>query len=38
MQLAFWLGCRVADAREMPHWNPGDEFEAARTKALAEAK
>ncbi len=38
MRLAFWLGCRVADATEMPHWNKGDEFEAARMKALAEAK
>jgi Zn-dependent M28 family amino/carboxypeptidase len=38
MRLAFWLGCRVADAREMPGWNKGDEFEAARKKALAEAK
>ena len=38
MQLAFWLGCRVADAPAMPGWNKGDEFEAARLKALAEAK
>ena len=38
MRLAFWLGCRVADAVEMPRWNKGDEFEAARAKALAEAK
>ncbi len=38
MQLAFWLGCRVAHAREMPAWNKGDEFEAARQKALVEAK
>ncbi len=37
MQLAFWLGCRVADARQLPRWNKGDEFEAARQKALAEA-
>jgi Zn-dependent M28 family amino/carboxypeptidase len=38
MRLAFWLGCRVAGAPEMPRWNKGDEFEAARLKALAEAK
>ena len=38
MRLAFWLGCRTADAPEMPRWNKGDEFEAARLKALAEAK
>jgi Zn-dependent M28 family amino/carboxypeptidase len=38
MQLAFWLGCRVADAPGLPGWNKGDEFEAARLKALAEAK
>jgi Zn-dependent M28 family amino/carboxypeptidase len=38
MRLAFWLGCRVADAAEMPRWNKGDEFEAARLKALAAAK
>jgi Zn-dependent M28 family amino/carboxypeptidase len=38
MRLAFWLGCRVADAPEMPRWNPGDEFEAARLKALGEAR
>lgn len=38
MRLAFWLGVRAADAAEMPRWNKGDEFEAARLKALAEAK
>lgn len=38
MRLAFWLGVRAADAPEMPRWNKGDEFEAARLKALAEAK
>jgi Zn-dependent M28 family amino/carboxypeptidase len=35
-QLAFYLGCRVAGADVMPQWNKGDEFEAARKKALAE--
>jgi Zn-dependent M28 family amino/carboxypeptidase len=38
MRLAFWLGCRTANAPEMPRWNKGDEFEAARLKAVAEAK
>ncbi len=38
MRLAFWLGCRVADAPEMPRWNKGDEFEAARLKALADVR
>ncbi|MGA7992113.1 MAG: M20/M25/M40 family metallo-hydrolase [Thermoanaerobaculia bacterium] len=38
MRLAFLLGCRVADAPGMPRWNKGDEFEAARLKALAEQK
>ena len=33
-QLAFYLGCRVADADTMPRWKKGDEFEAARMKAL----
>jgi len=33
-RLAFLLGLRVANADAMPHWNPGDEFEAARKKAL----
>ena len=36
VQLDFWLGCKIADADAMPTWNPGDEFEAARKKALAE--
>jgi len=26
----------VADGRDMPSWKKGDEFEAARKKALAE--
>ena len=37
-RLAFLVGCRIANADAMPHWKPGDEFEAARTKALAELK
>ena len=36
VQLAFYLGCRVANADEMPRWNRGDEFEPARKKALSE--
>jgi Zn-dependent M28 family amino/carboxypeptidase len=36
-QLVFYLGVKVANAAEMPAWRPGDEFEAARKKALAEA-
>ena len=35
VSLFFELGRRVANAPEMPHWRPGDEFEAARKKALA---
>jgi hypothetical protein len=27
----------VADAPAMPRWNKGDEFEAARLKAVADA-
>jgi Zn-dependent M28 family amino/carboxypeptidase len=34
-QLYFYLGLKVANANEMPAWKPGDEFEAARKKALA---
>jgi hypothetical protein len=37
VKLAFWLGCRVAEAPELPRWNKGDEFEAARLKAAGEA-
>jgi Zn-dependent M28 family amino/carboxypeptidase len=38
VRLDFFLGAAVADQNEMPRWNKGDEFEAARAKALAEAK
>jgi len=34
-RLAFLLGLRVANADDMPVWTPGDEFEAARIKALS---
>jgi Zn-dependent M28 family amino/carboxypeptidase len=33
--LGFQAGWVVAQADQMPAWNPGDEFEAARKKALA---
>ena len=33
--LFYELGLRVANAPEMPSWHKGDEFEAARKKALA---
>jgi hypothetical protein len=34
-QLLFWLGVKVANSTPLPSWRPGDEFEAARKKALA---
>jgi Zn-dependent M28 family amino/carboxypeptidase len=34
-QLAFEAAWMIAQADAMPMWNPGDEFEAARKKALA---
>jgi Zn-dependent M28 family amino/carboxypeptidase len=37
-QLFFYLGLKVANANAMPTWKPGDEFEAARKKALADVK
>jgi Zn-dependent M28 family amino/carboxypeptidase len=35
-RLAFEVGLAIANADAMPTWNPGDEFEAARKKALAD--
>jgi hypothetical protein len=35
-RLLFLLGVKVANAPHAPTWRPGDEFEAARKKALAE--
>jgi Zn-dependent M28 family amino/carboxypeptidase len=35
-QLSFYLGTQVANAAKLPMWKPGDEFEPARKKALAE--
>ncbi|MDH5213710.1 MAG: M28 family peptidase [Gammaproteobacteria bacterium] len=32
--LGFWAGLAIANADEMPAWNRGDEFEAARLEAL----
>jgi Zn-dependent M28 family amino/carboxypeptidase len=32
--LGFYVGYEVANAKQMPSWVPGDEFEAARKKAL----
>jgi Zn-dependent M28 family amino/carboxypeptidase len=37
-QLLFYLGVKVAEGKNMPSWNPGDEFEAARKQALAEVR
>lgn len=37
-QLFFYLGVKVAGAPQMPRWKPGDEFEAARKKAIAELR
>ena len=37
-QLLFYLGVKVANATALPAWRPGDEFEAARKKALADAR
>jgi Zn-dependent M28 family amino/carboxypeptidase len=33
-QLIFEVGIRLADAPGMPEWKKGDEFEAARKKAI----
>ncbi len=34
-QLLFYLGVKVAEGKNMPSWNPGDEFEGARKQAPA---
>jgi Zn-dependent M28 family amino/carboxypeptidase len=36
-RLGFYAGVLIANDDKMPTWNPGDEFEAARKAALAEA-
>lgn len=33
--LGYWTGLAIANADEMPRWQEGDEFEAARLEALA---
>ncbi len=35
VQLAYYIGLDVANADEMPAWNAGDEFEAARLASIA---
>jgi len=35
-QLGFYAGLSIADTPKLPAWNPGDEFEAARKKALGD--
>lgn len=37
-QLLLLAGLRIANDARMPEWKPGDEFEAARKKALAGAR
>ncbi|HEX9050156.1 MAG TPA: M20/M25/M40 family metallo-hydrolase, partial [Anaeromyxobacter sp.] len=37
VQLIFLLAAKVADAPQMPRWHAGDEFEAARARALRAA-
>lgn len=37
-QLMFFVGLKVANTEPLPAWVPGDEFEAARKKTLAERK
>jgi len=37
-QVGFFAGWLIAQADEVPSWNPGDEFEAARKKAREEAR
>jgi Zn-dependent M28 family amino/carboxypeptidase len=34
-QLGYWTGLAIANSDQMPTWNAGDEFEAARLEALA---
>lgn len=36
-EVGFWIGLAIANADAMPTWNPGDEFEAKRLEALADA-
>ena len=36
--IGFWAGLAIANADEMPRWEEGDEFEAARLEALKESQ
>jgi Zn-dependent M28 family amino/carboxypeptidase len=38
VRLLYYAGLQVAQQPKMPQWTPGDEFEAARKKALERAK
>jgi hypothetical protein len=33
-RLGYWVGLAIANADEVPQWQPGDEFEAARLETL----
>ena len=37
VRLVFFLAVKTADARHMPHWRKGDEFEAVRLRAESSA-
>jgi Zn-dependent M28 family amino/carboxypeptidase len=37
-QVGFYAGLSIANTPRLPTWNPGDEFEAARKKALGEVR
>lgn len=37
-ELGYWLGWEAANAASVPNWMPGEEFRAARDKALAGMK
>jgi Zn-dependent M28 family amino/carboxypeptidase len=36
-RLGFFAGLEIANADQLPAWNPGDEFEAARKQAIQQA-
>ncbi|MDA0994794.1 MAG: M20/M25/M40 family metallo-hydrolase [Proteobacteria bacterium] len=36
--IGFWAGLAIANADEMPKWQEGDEFEAARIRSLEEIR
>ncbi len=38
VRLLFHVGHRVANAETMPTWTPGDEFEAARQRAISQLR